>query len=196
MITTKQFNAHIFSMKGFSKKMVEEHLKLYQGYVNKYNEILEKLTHLSDDDYTKANQTYSVIRELKVELSFAWNGIVNHEMYFSLLGGNGTDPKGTLMKQIKKDFGSFEAFKKDLKATALAARGWVWTGWNERTKTLFNYVSDAHNSYSLFEVKPVLMLDTYEHAYFMDYGSARGTYVDSFLNNLDWSVVEKNFESV
>lgn len=196
MVTQKQFKACIFSMKGFSKKMVEEHLKLYQGYVNKYNEILEKLTQLTDDDYAKANQTYSAIRELKVELSFAWNGIVNHELYFSHLGGNGETPKGTLMRQIKKDFGSLELFKKDLKATALAARGWVWTGWNERTKTLFNYVSDAHNLYSLFEVKPVLMLDTYEHAYFMDYGSARGTYVDSFLNNLDWSIVRKNFESV
>ena len=196
MVTTKQFKPNIFSMKGFSKKMVEEHLKLYQGYVNKYNEITEKLTHLTDDDYAKANQTYSMIRELKVELSFAWNGIVNHELYFSHLGGNGETPKGTLTNQIKKDFGSMELFKKDLKATAMAARGWVWTGWNERTKTLFNYVSDAHNLYSLFEVTPILMLDTYEHAYFMDYGSVRGAYVDAFLNNLDWSIVRKNFESV
>ena len=196
MVTPKQFRAHIFSMEGFSKKMVEEHLKLYQGYVNKYNEITEKLTHLTDDDYAKANQTHSMIRELKVELSFAWNGIMNHEIYFSHLGGNGEAPKRTLIRQIKKDFGSLELFKKDLKATSLAARGWVWTGWNRREKKLFNYISDAHNLYSLFEIEPVLMLDTYEHAYFMDYGSARGAYVDAFLNNLDWAVVQKNFESV
>jgi len=196
MVAPKQFKARIFSMDGFSKRMIEEHLKLYEGYVNKYNEISEKLIKLSDEDYAKANQTYSMIRELKVELSFAWNGIVNHETYFSHLGGRGGEPAGKLMKQIKKDFGSFETFKKDLKATALAARGWVWTGWNERTKTLLNYISDAHNMYSLFEIKPILMLDTYEHAYFMDYGSARGAYVDAFLNNLDWSAVQKNFESV
>jgi len=78
----KKFSDKILSMKGISKKTVEEHLKLYTGYVNKYNEIQEKLTALSQEDYAKANQVFSTIRELKVELSFAWGGVVNHEIYF------------------------------------------------------------------------------------------------------------------
>ncbi|PJC33796.1 superoxide dismutase, partial [Candidatus Roizmanbacteria bacterium CG_4_9_14_0_2_um_filter_35_15] len=126
----KKFSDSIFSMKGISKKTVEEHLKLYQGYVNKYNEIQEKLSALKDDDYAKANQVFSNIRELKVELSFAWGGVVNHEIYFSHLGGKGGKPAGKLLKQIKKDFSSFENYKKDLKATGISARGWVFTGWN------------------------------------------------------------------
>ena len=195
-ISPKTFSSKIFEMKGISKKTVEEHLKLYQGYVNKYNEIQEKLTALTDDDFSKANQVYSIIRGLKTELSFAWGGVVNHEIYFSHLGGNGGKPSDKLLKQIEKDFGSFENYKKDLKATGMAARGWVWTGWNEKEERLFNYLGDAQNTFPIWYAKPILALDTYEHAYFIDYGVNRGSYIDAFFENLDWKVVEKDFEKI
>lgn len=192
----KVFSETIFSMLGISKKTVEEHLKLYQGYVNKYNEIQEGLVLLNDDDYGKANQSYSKIRELKVELSFAWGGIVNHEIYFGHLGGKGGEPTGSLLEQIKKDFGNFDVYKKEMKATGLAARGWVWTAWNYREKRLFNYLGDAQNSFPVWYAKPILALDTYEHAYFIDYGAARGGYIDAFFANMDWEKVEENFKSI
>jgi len=192
----KKFSDSIFSMKGISKKTLEEHLKLYQGYVNKYNEIQEKLAVLTEEDLSKANQVYSNIRELKVELSFAWGGVINHEIYFGHLGGQNKVPNGTLLKQIKKDFGSLENFKKDLKATGMAARGWVFTGWNKREGRLFNYLSDSQNTYMMWGVRPILALDTYEHAYFIDYGVNRGSYIDAFFENLDWSLIEKRFEKV
>lgn len=193
-IFAKTFSTRIFEMKGISKKTIEEHLKLYQGYVNKYNEIGEKLVALTDDDYTKANQTYSTIRELKVELTFAYGGIVNHEIYFGHLGGRGGMPKGKLLTQIKKDFGTLDQFKKDMKATGIAARGWVWLGWNHRIGKLFNYLGDAQNTYPVWETHPLIALDTYEHAYFADYGVNRGAYIDAFFENLDWEIVEKKFE--
>lgn len=192
----KVFSETIFSMSGISKKTVEEHLKLYQGYVNKYNEIQEGLVLLNDDDYGKANQSYSKIRELKVELSFAWGGIVNHEIYFGHLGGKGGEPTGSLLEQIKKDFGNFDVYKKEMKATGLAARGWVWTAWNYREKRLFNYLGDAQNSFPVWFAKPIVALDTYEHAYFIDYGAARGGYIDAFFANMDWEKVEENFKSI
>lgn len=193
-LSPKTFSPKIYAMKGISKKTIEEHLKLYQGYVNKYNEIMEKLAQLSDDDFVKANQTYSAIRELKVELTFAYGGVVNHEIYFGHLGGPGGTSKGKLLKQIKKDFGSFEVFKKDMKATGIAARGWVWLGWNHRLNRLFNYLGDAQNTYPVFETHPLVALDTYEHAYFIDYGVNRAGYIDAFFENLDWVLIEKNFE--
>jgi len=192
----KKFSDKILKMKGISKKTVEEHLKLYQGYVNKYNEIQEKLSALKDDDFAKANQVFSNIRELKVELSFAWGGVINHEIYFSHLGGKGGKPADSLLKQIEKDFGSFENYKKDMKATAISARGWVWTGFNYREGRLVNYLGDSQNTYSMWGVEPLVALDTYEHAYFIDYGVNRGGYVDSFFENLDWKVVEENFQDI
>lgn len=195
-LISKTLSDSIYSMKGISKKTVEEHLKLYQGYVTKYNEIMEKLSMLTDDDYAKANQSYSLIRELKVELTFAYGGVVNHELYFSHLGGKGGLPDGTLLKQIKKDFGSFEVFKKDMKATGIAARGWVWTAWNWKEMRLFNYLGDAQNTFPVWHSTPIFALDTYEHAYFIDYGSARAKYIDAFFENVDWKQVSKNFEIV
>ena len=192
----KKFSDKILSMKGISKKTVEEHLKLYVGYVNKYNEIQEKLSALKDDDYAKANQVFSLVRELKVELSFAWGGIINHEIYFSHLGGKGGKPSGKFLDQIVNDFGSFEDYKKDLKATAISARGWVWTGWNYQEERLVNYLGDAQNTYSMWRVEPLVALDTYEHAYFIDYGVNRAGYIDSFLENIDWKVVEENFKEI
>lgn len=194
-LVPKTFKELLYSMTGISKKTVEEHLKLYQGYVNKYNEINEKLSQLTDDDYAKANQVFSTIRELKTEFSFAWGGVVNHEIYFTHLGGKGGSPagEGGLLAQIKKDFGSFEVYKKDLKATGIAARGWVWTAWNTREQRLFNYLGDSQNTYMVWDAKPILALDTYEHAYFIDYGVNRGSYIDVFFDNLDWEVIAKSF---
>ena len=160
----KKFSDNLFLMKGISKKTVEEHLKLYQGYVNKYNEIQEKLAALTEEDLSKANQVFSNIRELKVELSFAWGGVINHEIYFSHLGGKGGTANSELLDQINTDFGSFDAFKKDIKATGISARGWVFTGWNRREGRLFNYLSDSQNTYLMWGIKPIMALDTYEHA--------------------------------
>ncbi|MBI4008776.1 superoxide dismutase [Candidatus Roizmanbacteria bacterium] len=195
-VAAKTFSDELYLMKGISKKTIEEHLKLYQGYVTKYNEIMEKLSMLTDDDYTKANQSYSMIRELKVELTFAYGGIVNHELYFGHLGGKGGVPTADVIKQIKKDFGSFEVYKKDMKATGIAARGWVWTAWNWKEMRLFNYLGDAQNTFPVWHSTPILALDTYEHAYFIDYGVNRGSYIDAFFNNVDWKQVAKNFEVV
>jgi len=199
-LTSIKFSDDLFSLEGISKKTIEEHLKLYQGYVNKYNEINEKISKLTDEDYSTANQVYSKLRELKTELSFAWGGVINHEMYFSHLGHKkgttSSEPTGDLLKQVNKDFGSLGNYKKDLKATAMAARGWVWTAWNSREKRLFNYLGDSQNTFLVWGVKPILALDTYEHAYFIDFGANRGGYIDAFINNLNWEVITSSFQKV
>ncbi len=190
------FSSQLFTMNGISKRTVEEHLKLYQGYVNKYNEVNEKLQTINGDGLAKANQVFSQLRELKTELSFAWGGIVNHEIYFGHLGGKGGRPEGELLKQIKADFGSWEHYLKDLKATGMAARGWVWLGWNHLENRLFNYLGDSQNTFLVWGVIPILALDVYEHAYFIDYGTGRANYLEAFLSNVNWKVVEENFAKV
>ena len=185
----------IRQLDGISQRTMEEHYKLYQGYVNKTNEILKKLAELPEDELKAANQTYSLIRALKVELSFAVGGVKNHEIYFDILGGQGGRPSGALLSQIEKDFGSYDRWLADLKATGIAARGWVWLAWDHERRFLFNYLGDAQNTYPIWNATPVLALDTYEHAYFIDYGTNRGAYIDAFLRNLDWSKVEQRFSA-
>ena len=187
--TAKPLKPASLAMEGISKRTMEEHFKLYQGYVNKANEILEKLEGL-DRDPAKANQTYSDIRVLKHELTFALGGVKNHEIYFDLLGGKGGQPGGALAAALQDNFGGFEAWAKDLKATGIAARGWVWLAYDHDYHHLFNYLGDAQNTFPVWNATPILALDTYEHAYFIDYGAARGAYIDQFLKVLDWSVAE------
>jgi superoxide dismutase, Fe-Mn family len=176
-----------------SDKTHEEHLKLYTGYVNKTNALLKELEELAKQldpaNAAHANQVYSEIRSRKVEYSFALGGVINHELYFNVMGGKGGPATGKVAELINKSFGSFEAYKKDLKATAISARGWAWTGYDAQSGLLMNYLGDSQNTYLVWGVKPILALDTYEHAYYADFFTARGAYIDEFMNCVDWDTV-------
>src|SRR5512141_1362528 len=102
-VSARALSPQLFEMDGISRRQIEEHYTLYQGYVNKTNEIRTKLLTV---DLSKANQTFSDLRELKVELSFAWNGVKLHELYFENLGGKGGQPQSTLMQALEASFGS------------------------------------------------------------------------------------------
>ena len=135
------------------------------------------------------NQVYSELRALKVDLTFAIGGIKNHELYFAHLGGEGGDPDGAFRTLVERDFGSVEAWRSDLRATAIAARGWAWTAYDWDERRLFNYLGDAQNTFPVWNATPLVALDVYEHAYFLDYQTDRASYVDAFFENLDWQVV-------
>jgi superoxide dismutase, Fe-Mn family len=136
-----------------------------------------------------ANQVYSDLRALKVDLTFAIGGIKNHELYFAHLGGGGGDPAGAFASLVKRDFGSVDAWRSDLRATGIAARGWAWTAYDWDEGRLFNYIGDAQNTFPVWNATPVVALDVYEHAYFIDYQTDRAAYIDAFFGNLDWDVV-------
>jgi len=185
-IKARDLKPGLLELDGISRDSVEAHYKLYQGYVAKRNEILGKLAEV---DASAANQVYSEIRGLKVELSFAIGGVKNHEIYFEHLGGQGGDPTGLVGDLIKRDFGSADAWRADLKATGMGGRGWAWTAYDWDEGRLFNYIGDAQNSYPIWNATPLVALDVYEHAYFLDYQTDRGAYIDAFFKNLDWGVV-------
>jgi superoxide dismutase, Fe-Mn family len=185
-IAPRELKPALLEMEGISRETVEAHYKLYQGYVNKRNEVLGKL---SDVDLSSANQVYSDLRSLKVDLTFALGGIKNHELYFEHLGGPGGDPSGVFAAVVKRDFGSLDAWRADLKATGLAGRGWAWTAYDWDEGRLFNYIGDAQNTFPVWNATPLVALDVYEHAYFIDFGTDRAAYIDAFFNNLDFDVV-------
>jgi superoxide dismutase, Fe-Mn family len=185
-ISARPLKPSVLELDGISRITTEAHHRLYQGYVAKRNEILSRLGSVDRD---AANQVYSDIRALKVDLSFALGGIKNHEVYFEHLGGDGGDPNGAVRRLIDRDFGTVEAWRADLKATAMAARGWAWTAYDWDENRLFNFLGDAQNTFPVWNATPLVALDVYEHAYFLDYQTDRASYVDAFFRNLDWGVV-------
>jgi Fe-Mn family superoxide dismutase len=186
-IKPRELKASLLELDGISRATIEAHYKLYSGYVAKRNEILGKLASV---DLGAANQVYSDVRALKVDLSFAIGGIKNHEIYFEHLGGGGGKPSGAAGQLIERDFGSTDAWAADLKATGMAGRGWAWTAYDWDEGRLFNYVGDAQNTFPVWNATPIVALDVYEHAYFLDYQTDRGAYIDAFMRNLDWTVVD------
>jgi superoxide dismutase, Fe-Mn family len=185
-IIPRELKPALLELDGISRETIEAHYRLYEGYVNKRNEILREL---EDADLGSANQAYSELRVLKVELSFAVGGIKNHEVYFEQLGGEGGDPGGAVGALIERDFGSAQAWRDDLKASGMAGRGWAWTAYDWDEGRLFNYIGDAQNTFPVWNATPLVALDVYEHAYFLDYQTDRAAYIEAFFRNLDWSVV-------
>ncbi len=183
----KQFEA-ISGMDGFSERMMQEHYKLYEGYIKKANEIQEKLKTV---DKTTANATQSDLRSLKLGMSFAINAIKGHELYFSHLGKGTATPLDGMAKLIEKSFGDFETWLTDMKQTGIAARGWVWSAYDWDSGELMNVLGDGHDAFPIWNATPLVALDVYEHAYFIDYGVGRKDYIESFFKNLNWDVVEK-----
>jgi Fe-Mn family superoxide dismutase len=185
-IAPRELKPQLYELDRISRASVEAHYKLYQGYVAKRNEILGKL---ADVDLASANQIYSELRALKVDLSFAIGGIKNHEIYFEHLGGEGGDPTGLVAQLIERDFGSVEVWRSDLKATGMGGRGWAWTAYDWDEGRLFNYIGDAQNTFPIWNATPLVALDVYEHAYFLDYQTDRASYIDAFFDNLDWDTI-------
>lgn len=188
----KQFES-INGVEGLSAKLMGEHYKLYEGYIKKANEIQEKLKLV---DLSTANATQSDLRALKLGYSFAVNAIKSHELYFQNLSGQGGQPQGWLGSEIEKTFGSYDNWLKDMKATGLAARGWVWFAFDWQNGSIFNYLGDAHDAFPIWHATPFVALDVYEHAYFIDYGVNRADYIESFFKNLDWNTIESTVEKL
>jgi superoxide dismutase, Fe-Mn family len=176
----------LLELEGISRATIEAQHRLYVGYVDKRNEIHRRL---AESDLAGANQVYSELRALKVELSYALGAIKSLELYFEHLGGGGGDPRGAVAALIRRDFGTADTWAADLKATAMAAKGWAWTAYDWDEARLFNYLGDGHSAYAIWNATPLVALDVHEHAYYLDFQTDRSAYLNAFLANLDWSVV-------
>jgi len=174
--------------------MAIHHDKLYAGYVAKANEIGEKLQALSHGgDVSSANPSYSELRALKDGETFARNGVYLHEWYFDVLGGDGK-PTGALVDAIAAQYGSLENFQTYFSACGMAARGWVILCQDLHEQALRIYTADAHNQGGVWGCLPILVLDVYEHAYFIDYGSDRKAYIADWWKNLNWDKANELFD--
>lgn len=194
-IVARDFPALHKDLDGISKKTMEDHYKLYQGYVKKTNECRGIL---KEFDYSEieGNQVYSPLRAVAVDYTFALLGFKNHDLYFGHLGGSGgADPQGALADKLENEYpGGVEMWKQSVRKTAKAARGWVMLGYDLNDGSLFNYILDTQNLWAVYNMVPVLAIDVYEHAYAADFGATpdgRGEYVEAFFRNLDWDHVNR-----
>jgi superoxide dismutase, Fe-Mn family len=194
-ITARDFPALHKDLDGISRKTMEDHYKLYQGYVKKTNECRGILKEF-DYGEIEGNQVYSPLRAVSVDYTFALLGFKNHDLYFGHLGGEGgADPQGRIADKLEDEYpGGVEMWKQAVRKAAKAARGWVMLGYDLNDGSVFNYILDTQNLWAVYNMVPILAIDVYEHAYVGDFGATpdgRGEYVEAFFRNLDWDHVNR-----
>lgn len=173
---------------GISKATHDAHLGLYKGYANKTNEIRRALAEMEIDP-AQANQIYSQMRALKVNYAFAYGGFINHKVFFDTIGGQGGEPTGDIATLINEAYGSFARWEADWKATGMAGRGWVFLGYDHDEQRVHTYIGDAQDTFPTWNNTLLLAMDVYEHAYFLDFQTARMKYIEAYMQVIDWDAV-------
>lgn len=189
----KEFN--IGKLEGISEKTIEEHLKLYKGYVTNANLVLNKIEEYKKDATTNAY----ILSELHRRFAFEWGGIRNHEIYFSSLSGGPKELKedSKLKYAIAQSGLDFEKWLEEFKAMALTRGiGWAMLYYDKETGKLFNTWVDEQHLGHLVGASPILALDMWEHSYYLDYTPAeKKKYIESFFANLNWEAIEENLQN-
>ena len=188
-------------LNGISDRTLKNHHdKLYVAYVDKKNEIENRLEEIGREvvrDHETGNATYSELRALKESETYAVNGVYLHEWYFEILGGNGQFESATeLVAAITATYGAVGSFIKYFSECAMSSRGWTVLAWNTKENRLWVYNCDAHNQGGVWGALPIIVLDVYEHAYFMDYGADRQAYLKAFWKNFNWTAANDLFKRV
>ncbi|UCE79380.1 MAG: superoxide dismutase [Nitrospiraceae bacterium] len=184
---TKDYSK-LIGIEGFSEPLLKNHFTLYQGYVTNTNKVIEILEHMLKDKKAGTPE----FAELKRRFGWEFNGMRLHEYYFENLGGKGAlDHYGTLGKQISCDFGSYEAWETDFKATGMMRGiGWVILYEDNVNGKLYNVWINEHDLAHPAGCNPVLIMDVFEHAFMLDYGLKKADYIGAFFQNIDWAMTE------
>ena len=123
------------------------------------------------------------------------NSVTLHELYFDNLVPNLLDPKAEVRAAIEKRFGSLDGWANDFQASAKAAAGWAMLTYHPINGKLYNVVSDEHAQGPLWMAAPLVVIDVYEHAFYIDYHNRKAEYVEKFMNHIDWSVVNDRYRA-
>jgi Fe-Mn family superoxide dismutase len=184
---------NLLGIEGLSDGLLNNHFGLYAGYVANTNKLIEEIEKYQKEGTTAAPQ----YAELKRRFGWEFDGMRLHELYF----GNLTKEKAKfgedsiLGVQMKKDFGSFENWKKDFLATGvMRGIGWAVLYFDFSAQKLFNVWIGEHDSGHLAGAFPVLVMDVFEHAYMLDYGTKKADYISAFMNAIDWKVLNDRYD--
>lgn len=180
---------------GFSDELLRTHFELYKGYVKNTAELHEHLETTLKGGKTRSPE----YAELKRRFAWEFNGMRLHEIYFENMTRGPNDPKGAsaLREELATNFGTFETWSTDFKATGgMRGIGWAALFWDATAGQLFNAWINEHDGGHFAGCPIVLLMDVFEHAFMRDYGTKRNDYIEAFFGAIDWKVVEARFTSM
>lgn len=176
----------------YDEQTVRIHHDLHhKAYVDGLNNALSKLAQ------ARESADFSLIKHWEKELAFHGSGHLLHTLFWENLAPNGGSPSGDLLQQIDLDFGSLTGFQKQFSAAAAAVEGsgWAILGWQPQLGQLLIMQVEKHQDLTVWGVVPLLILDVWEHAYYLKYQNRRAEWITAWWNIVNWEVVEKRFSS-
>jgi Fe-Mn family superoxide dismutase len=183
---------HLLGTAGFSDTLLNNHFTLYKGYVTNTNKVADELDALLKDGKTGTPQ----YAELSRRFGWEFNGMRLHEFYFGnmIKGGLQPDKASGLYVKICQEFGTFENWEKDFRATgAMRGIGWTILYHEPVGGRLFNVWVNEHDVGHLSGATPLLIMDVFEHAFLTDYGLKRADYIEAFFKAINWTAVTDRF---
>lgn len=166
------------------------HQKHHQSYVDGLNKAEVNL------EKSRKSGDFSLVKHWSRELAFHGSGHYLHTIFWGNMSPDGGGRPGRiLLKEIEKYFGSFDAFKKHFSEAAKAVEGvgWAILVWSPRSRHLEILQSERHMILTQWDTIPLLVLDVWEHAYYLQYKNKKAEYVDNWWNLVNWKNVEERF---
>lgn len=177
--------SHLLGTRGFSDEMLSTHFDLYEGYVKHTNKAIELLRSQVLDPY--------VAGEVRRRVAWEFNGMRLHEFYFDAMVNGGAElPEDAMLRtHLAEEFGSFEGWwNRFVKVGGLRGIGWAVLAYDPVAERYLNTWINEHDAGALAGTHPLLVLDCFEHAYMLDYGTDRNQYLRAFSAAVDWNVID------
>ncbi len=182
----------LLGIEGLSDQLLKNHFTLYQGYVTNTNKLADALNQLLKEGKIAVPE----YAEMKRRFGWEFNGMRLHEYYFGNMvkGGKGLDPASGLSQKLAADFGSYDNWQKDFKASgAIRGIGWVVLCLDPVANRTCNVWINEHDAGHLAGGIPLMIMDVFEHAFMIDYGLKRADYIETFFRVIDWSAVTARY---
>lgn len=196
-MTVRQYQpksfVHLLGMQGFSNKLLENHFKLYEGYVKGTNQLSDFFASVKTFEESQSHE----FSELKRRFGWEFNGMRLHEYYFANMENEAIpiNAASELFEEILENFGSFKNWLKEfVQIGSMRGIGWAILTYDACSDRLFNVWINEHDLGFLAGTQPLLVMDAFEHAFMTDYGLERDKYISAFLKAIDWDQVGQRFD--
>jgi Fe-Mn family superoxide dismutase len=176
-----------------SKDQVTPHVQAhYGGALKAYLEVEDIFAKVYKGEAKVSSREF---RELQQDRVVRANSVVLHELYFDNIAAKMPDPPEDVRKAIAERFGSLERWVEDFKDSAKAANGWAMLVHHPVSRKLYNIVLDAHDVGPMVLGVPLVLIDMYEHAFYVDYKNKKGDYINNFVKYFDWNEINLRYQA-
>lgn len=195
LLTGKPIPQPYVSIPGFlsAEQLAPHYSAHYGGALRGYNAADKKLQSSIITATSLDSSAYGAIQRARANKG---NSVILHELYFEGMTPKAEAPKAEIHLAIERRFGSIDKWAADFQACSKTASGWAVLAYDSVNAKLYNLVCDKHATGLLWMATPLIVLDVYEHAYYVDYKNNKTEYIDKFMRHINWGMVNDRYKTI